>query len=142
MAALATFIGKAVTEQALQHAQANSLSDTLVQQLQQSGLLSALPGLLDAATAAIAALQQEPGLADVPQHQETLNTLAPAAAATAGRVLGVQDVSTSLLTLVQHKVLLWPQLLDRAAVATPALRLCAAVMQNCCCCADLLIPTR
>jgi hypothetical protein len=35
-------------------------------------------------------------------------------------------------------VQLWPQLLDMAVVAVPALRLCTSLMQHCCRCADLL----
>lgn len=126
--ALALFIGRAVTGKAVQGGPANSLFKAVAQQLQQSGFLSTLPGLLDGAAAAVAALQQEPGLADVPQSfLDDLDTLAPAAAATASRVLGMQDVSRSLLEICQHAVQLWSQLLDMAVVAVPALRLCTAL---------------
>lgn len=45
-------------------------------------------------------------------------------------------MSTWLLQLTKESLCFFPQQLDRAAVAVPALRLCAAVMQLCSRCAD------
>jgi hypothetical protein len=111
------------------------------QQLQQSGLMTALPQLLDAATAALSDTKNEPALAHVPQHEwYTLTAATVRYAAAAGRMSQVQSVTGQLLLLLQSSLNLWPQLVDEAAVFLPALRTSTAVLQYCSRCADLVSP--
>lgn len=112
------------------------------QQLKQSGVLPALPSLLAAAATALTDTLHDPILADVPHNLTVIRYCSREAwraiPAFARQVLASQDLSAWLLQLASTCLHVWPQHVDRAALAVPVLRLCAVVMQHCSSCAELL----
>lgn len=139
--ALGVLIHKAVTEEALARSSSgtslkgitSTLSNNMGQQLKQSGFLAALPRLLAAVAAALTDTQHDTAWKDVPQQLGVDPASVPAAVR---QLLFLQELSTWLLLLTKECLCLFSQQLHRAAVAVPALRLCAAVMQLCSRCAE------
>jgi hypothetical protein len=116
----------------------NTLAKNIGLQLKQCGFLAALPRLLAAAATALTETQHDPSWDDVPQTLSKTNPLAASAPDAVNQLFHLQDISTWLLVLARVSLHYFPQQLNRAAVAVPALRLCAAVMQLCSRCADKL----
>ena len=127
----------------------NSLTRSVGQQLEQSGLLAALPRLLEAAGAALDASAHAPNPSGVAQtlcrvissmYTDGLQSGTQREAVDEG-VLGVVRAHLAaerLLELVNHCLTIWPHQVDTAAIGVPALRLCAAAFQHCSRCADAL----
>ena len=105
----------------------NSLGSSIVNQLQQSGFMSALPKLLGAAAAALEAAQHAPVPPSVLQQRIQVAEGA-AAAVTAAAFLRSERAATRLLQLCATLVTS-PHQVDKAAVALPTTQLCVAAMQ-------------
>lgn len=152
LSALSVLIFKASSEDALPtgppgHALTGSaLLKSLTQQLKQTGLLAALPGFLDIAATTLAAVQQEPVLADVPYDAHQIRDGSarlpepPAAADIVRHVLRMQDLFPWLLKLASYVLACCPRELDMAAAGLATLGLCRAVLQHCSRRADLIPP--
>lgn len=120
-------------------APAGSLTRAVQNQLQQSGCTTALPRLLDAAAAALADAQPEPGLAHVPQHLSFAVAFNRESANVTRRVLSAQTGTARVLQLLVTGLTLhaWSSQADKASMSLPGLRVCIAALQYCSRCADL-----
>jgi hypothetical protein len=121
----------------------SNLATAIRQQLQQSGFLAALPGLLDAAVAALTATQQEPAMALALQHGSSSRPIIvddDELCAAVHRVQRTQSVVARLLRAMGSILDTLANQVDMGAVTVPALRACTAALQHCSRCVDLSSP--
>jgi hypothetical protein len=149
VSALSFLITTAVQEDVISPSKASAhLCKYLFLQLRQSGFTGALPRLLDILADSLATTQNVPAsqLAEVPQTLSYVYMSGNSPAATpitpsssSSLIMhahGMQDLASFLLLLVRNFLSTWQQRMDKEALATRILRLCAAALQHSSRCAD------